>query len=226
MKKVILSLCLFAGVATTASAQFGLPAGLGGGSKSGAGQDTGALVEKFNAQNYLISKTVAQSLEQIIAALADKEVIAAEKERYEAIQKITDPQEKAKQEGTLIKEASAEAQKAMDSNAAQERMKNLSPEMQKKVAKAILNVGIAALQIPGMIDTGKQTIQSVASNPLQIGKVAPVKDGVALFVDVLPKMVKIGSSGVKLLQDVKIKAEAPSATATLQPSNESPFGPN
>ena len=223
MKKVLLSLCLLAGVATNASAQFGLPGGFGGGSKAGAGEDTGALVAKFNAQNYLISATVAQSLEQIIASLADKETIAAEKERYENIQKITDPQEKAKQEGTLIKEAGVEAQKALDSKEAQERMKNLSPEMQKKVAKAILNVGIAALQIPGMLETGKQTIQSVASNPLQVGKVAPVKEGVSLFVEALPKIAKIGTSGFKLLQDVKIKAEAPSATATLQPSNESPF---
>jgi hypothetical protein len=195
-----------------------------GGSKPSGGADVGELVTKFNAQNALISSAVANSLEQIIAALGDKTLIATEKEKYEAIQKVTDPQEKAKQEGTLIKEAAGEAQKLLDSKDAQEKMKNLAPQMQQKVAKAIFNVGVAALQVPGMLDTGKKAIEAVGSNPMQISKVIPIKDGVALFADALPKMVQIGSSGVKLLQDVKVKAETPSASATLQPSSDSPFG--
>lgn len=222
MKKILLGLCLLAGIATNASAQFGLPSI--GGAKSSGGADVGELVTKFNAQNALISAAVANSLEQIIAALGDKTTIAAEKEKYEAIQKTTDPQEKAKKEGTLIKEAAGEAQKLLDSNDAQEKMKNLSPEMQQKVAKAIVNVAIAGFQVPGMLDTGKKAVEAVGSNPLQIGKVLPIKDGVTLFADALPKMIKIGSSGMKLLQDVKIKADTPSATSTLQASSDSPFG--
>lgn len=213
---------MLVGIATNASAQFGLPSL--GGSKPSGGADVGELVTKFNAQNALISSAVANSLEQIIAALGDKTLIATEKEKYEAIQKVTDPQEKAKQEGTLIKEAAGEAQKLLDSKDAQEKMKNLAPQMQQKVAKAIFNVGVAALQVPGMLDTGKKAIEAVGSNPMQISKVIPIKDGVALFADALPKMVQIGSSGVKLLQDVKVKAETPSASATLQPSSDSPFG--
>jgi hypothetical protein len=222
MKKFLTGLCMLVGIATNASAQFGLPSL--GGSKPSGGADVGELVTKFNAQNALISSAVANSLEQIIAALGDKTLIATEKEKYEAIQKVTDPQEKAKQEGTLIKEAAGEAQKLLDSKDAQEKMKNLAPQMQQKVAKAIFNVGVAALQVPGMLDTGKKAIEAVGSNPMQISKVIPIKDGVALFADALPKMVQIGSSGVKLLQDVKVKAETPSASATLQPSSDSPFG--
>jgi hypothetical protein len=225
MKKLICILCIFCGIATSASAQFSLPGGLGGGKSSGGGEDVGVLVEKFNTQNFLISKVVAFSLEQIIGALGDKETIAQERAKYESIEKETNPQEKAKKEGQLIKDSAAQAQKLLDSNESKEKIKNMSPEMQKKVSKAILSVGIAGLQIPGMIDTGKKAIEAAGSNPMQLPKVLPLKDGVAVFIDTLPKIVKIASTGFSLLKDVKVKADSPTADAKLSApdTNESPF---
>jgi hypothetical protein len=223
MKKLLLGLFLLAGIMSPASAQFGLPS-LGGSKPAAGGGNIDELIAKFNAQNILISSATANSLEQIIAALGDKQSIAEEKEKYENIQKITDTGEKAKQEGTLIEDAAGKAQKLLDSSDAQEKMKNLSPQMQQKVAKAIFNVGVAGFQIPGMLETGKKALEIAASNPLQHGaKVLSAKDAVVLFTKALPKMVQIGSSGFKLLQDVKIKADSPSASAELQSTKDDPF---
>ena len=222
MKKILLSISLIVSLVGTANAQFSLP-GLGG-SKSSGGEDAGALIAKFTAQNYLISSAVSYSLEQIIAAMGDKELIAKEKERYENIQKITDPQEKAKQEGILIKEAAVEAQKIIEASDAKQKMQNLSPEMQQKVVKSFITVLAAGFQVPSMIDTGKKAIQSVGNNPMQLPKIIPIKDGITMFLDSFPKALMIAQTGFKLAQDVKIKAEAPTANTEVKDSKVNPFG--
>jgi hypothetical protein len=221
MKKIILSLFLVAGFSGHANAQFGLPSL--GGSKSAGGEDAGVLIAKFNAQNYLISSAVSYSMEQIIAAMGDKELIAKEKERFENIQKTTDPQEKAKKEGALIKETAVEVQKILDASDAKQKMQNLSPEMQQKVVKSFITVLAAGFQVPGMIDTGKKAIQSVGNNPMQLPKILPIKDGITMFVESFPKALTIAQTGFKLAQDVKIKAEAPTANTEIKDSKENPF---
>tara|TARA_B110000503_G_scaffold118284_1_gene179059 strand:+ start:452 stop:1132 length:681 start_codon:yes stop_codon:yes gene_type:complete len=186
---------------------FGLPK-LGGGGGGGGG-DVEGLVKQFNAENEVISALTANSLLFIQAALGDKTEVAAIAEKASSLSKATDPKEKQAIQGTVIKDAGAKVAELMASEKAKERMANLAPELQKKVSKSILNVAIAALKIPEMIDIGKKAIEGVGSNPMMISKIVPIKDGVQLFADVLPKMTDIVKTGFKMLQSVKIDPGSP-----------------
>lgn len=212
MKRQFLALMLTLGVAGAANAQFG---GLGGLGKSGGGGDVGALIDKFNADNALIREATAYSLLQIVAALGDKTQVATIKASNDSLTKTTDAKEKGSIEGTVIKEQTAVAKQLLESQEGKDRMQKLAPEMQQKVAKSILAVATAALKIPGMLDTGKKAIEGGMSNPLQATKLLPIKDGVTMFAETLPKMVDIGKVGFQMLRDVKVEAGNPSADAKL-----------
>ena len=101
------------------------------------------------------------------------------------------------------------------------KMENLSPEMQKKVAQSIFAVGVAALQIPGAINRGKNIVSSVGANPMNIVKVLPVKDGLSMYIDVLPKLPTLVTTGMQLMRDVKVEAGNPTADAKLAPESAS-----
>jgi hypothetical protein len=163
----------------------------------------------------VIREATAYSLMQIVAALGDKTQVATIKASTDSLAKTTDAKEKDSIEGTVIKEQTAVAKQLLDSKEGKERMEKLAPEIQKKVANSILSVGIAALKIPGMLETGKKAIEAAASNPMQAAKVLPVKDGVSLFADTLPKMVEIGKVGFQMLSDVKVQAGTPTVEAKL-----------
>jgi hypothetical protein len=213
MKRKFLVLMLSLGVIGSAHAQFG---GLLGGAKGGGGGgDVGALVDEFNRDSVLIREAVSYSLLQIVAALGDKEQIAAVRAKNDSLSKTTDAKEIGSIQGTVLKEQSVVAQQILDGKEAKAKMEKLSPEMQKKVAQSILAVGIAGLRVPKMLDNGKKAIEGVGSNPMMITKIVPVKDGVAIFADTLPKMTKIASTGFALLREVKIDPGTPTADTKL-----------
>jgi len=216
MKRKFLTLMLSLGLLGTAQAQFGTLGGMMGGGKSSGGGDVGALVDEFNRDSGLIQTAVANSLTQIIAALGDKEQIAIVKAKNESLSKTTDTKEIGSIQGSVIKEQSAVAQQLLESASAKEKMDKLAPEMQKKVSLSILNVGIAGLKIPPMLDKGKKAIEGVGSNPMMFSKIVPIKDGVSLFSDTLPKMTQIASVGFKLMKDVKVDAGTPTASAKME----------
>lgn len=216
MKREFLTLVLSLGVLGTAHAQFGALGGMLGGSKSSGGGDVSALVDEFNRDSGLIQTAVANSLTQIIAALGDKEQIAVVKAKNDSLSKTTDAKEIGSIQGSVIKEQSVVAQQLLDSASAKEKMEKLAPEMQKKVSLSILNVGIAGLKVPSMLDKGKKAMEGVGNNPMMISKIVPIKDGVALFSDTLPKMTQIASVGFKLMKDVKVDAGTPTAGAKME----------
>lgn len=215
MKRKFLTLILSLGVMGSAHAQFGgLLGGLRGGGGGGGG-DVGALVEEFNRDSAIIREAVAYSLLQIVGALGDKEQIAVVKTQNESLRKAANPQEAGSIQGTVMKDQSVIARQLLDGDAAKKKMESLSPEMQKKVAQSILAVGIAGLRVPPMLDKGKRAIEGVGSNPMMITKIVPIKDGVALFADSLPRMTQIVTVGLKLMREVKVDPGTPTATATL-----------
>ncbi len=216
MKSKILTVLLALAVSTAANAQFGALGGLMGGSKGGGG-DVGAQVEAFNAEANLINKTVAFALIQIVGALGDKTKLADIKAVNDSLSKSTDTKEIGAITGSIIKNNAAEAQELLKSSDAKAKMESLSPEMQKKVGQSIFAVGVAALRIPVAINQGKNIISGVSSNPMNITKVVPVKDGLSVFADVLPKLPTLVSTGFQLMRDVKVEAGNPTAEAKLSP---------
>ena len=220
MKSKFLTVLLALVVSTAANAQLGglggLVGGLGG-SKGGGGGDVDAQVEAFNNEANLINKTVAFALDLIVAALGDKTDIAGAKAESESLSKSTDTKEIGAKAGTIIKTKSAYAEELLKSKDAKAKMERLSPEMQKKVGQSIFSIGVAALRLPGAINQGKNIVAGVSSNPMNISKVLPVKDGLSMFADVLPKLPTLVSTGFQLMRDVKIEPGNPTATATLNP---------
>jgi len=78
-------------------------------------------------------------------------------------------------------------------------------------------VGVAALRIPLAINKGKDIVSGVSSNPMNIPKVLPVKDGLSLFAEVLPKLPSLVTTGFQLMRDVKVEAGNPTAESKLSP---------
>ena len=220
MKSKVLTVMMALVVSTSANAQFGGLGGLMGGGGGGGG-DVGAQVLVFNQEANLISKTVAFALIQIVGALGDKTKIADIKAVNDSLSKTTDTKEIGAISGSVIKSNFAEADQLLKSADAKAKMENLSPEMQKKVAQSIFAVGVAALQIPGAINRGKNIVQSVGANPMNIVKVLPVKDGLSMYIDVLPKLPTLVTTGMQLMRDVKVEAGNPTADAKLAPESAS-----
>jgi hypothetical protein len=220
MKSKVLTVMMALVVSTSANAQFGGLGGLMGGGGGGGG-DVGAQVLVFNQEANLISKTVAFALIQIVGALGDKTKIADIKAVNDSLSKSTDTKEIGAISGSVIKSNFAEADQLLKSADAKAKMENLSPEMQKKVAQSIFAVGVAALQIPGAINRGKNIVSSVGANPMNIVKVLPVKDGLSMYIDVLPKLPTLVTTGMQLMRDVKVEAGNPTADAKLAPESAS-----
>ena len=209
MKNKVVALMMLMVVATTANAQFGnLVGGLLGGAASagaGGGGDVGVMVEEFNRDANNINEAVTYSLIQIVAALGDKKQIAEVKAVNDSLAKTTDPKEKGSIQGTAIKEQSAVAGELLKSQEAKDKIAKMSPEMQKKVGQSIFAVGVASLQIPIAMARGKNIIEGLGSNPFNITKVLPIKDGLLIFSDVIPKLPTIVTTGYQLMRDVKIE---------------------
>ncbi len=225
MKSKFLTVLLALVVSTAANAQLGglggLVGGLGGG-KGGGGGDVEAQVQAFNNEANLINKTVAYALIQIEAALGDKTNIAGIKALNESLSKSTDTKEIGAITREVTKTLAATTLEHLKSQDAKAKMESLSPEMQKKIGQSIFSIGVAALRLPGAINQGQNIVSGISSNPMNITKVMPVKDGLSLFADVLPKLPALVSTGFQLMRDVKIEPGNPTATATLNPQAPDP----
>lgn len=226
MKNKIIALFIALGAVSSSNAQLGglggMLGGMLGGGKSGGG-DVGAMAEEFNRDASAINEVVAYSLIQIVAALGDKQQIAAVKAVNDNLAKATDPKEKGSIQGTAIKEQAAIADELLKSDQAKAKVEKMAPEMQQKVAKSIFAVGVASLRIPVMLDKGKRIMEGVGSNPMNITKALPVKDGMAVFFDALPKMPSILTTGLKLMRDVKVDPGNPAADSKIEPDKNVNF---
>ncbi len=216
MKNKIIALLIALGAVSSANAQFGGLGGMLGGGKSSGGGDVGAMAEEFNRDASAINEVVSYSLIQIVAALGDKQQIAAVKAVNDNLAKTTDPKEKGSIQGTAIKEQAAVADELLKSDQAKAKIEKMAPEMQQKVAKSIFAVGVASLRIPVMMDKGRKIIEGVGSNPMNITKAIPVKDGMAVFAAALPKMPSILTTGLKLMREVKVDPGNPAADSKME----------
>ncbi len=216
-KTISLALALaLAGVGAAQAQGFGglagkLP-GIPGRSAAPAG-DVDAQVAAFNEDATEIRAAVFFSVEQILAAVGTKEQIAKVRVNLDASNKVTNPKELGSLQGAVLKTEMQQAQEALNAKDATEKLEKMSPEMRAKVGKSMLALGIAALRMPNTIKTGQGIVQGAAANPMSIPKVIPVKDGLAMFADILPKLPTLVQAGFKMMRDVKMDPGNPSADA-------------
>lgn len=215
MKTKLFVLALTLGLSSVSHAQFG---GLGGfgGKSGGGGGDVSAQVDSFNKDAVLIRNVVDNSLQQIVGALGDKTQLAAVKEQAANLAKTTDTKEAENLQGTIVKNNLSAATELIASKDAKEKMEKLSPEMKEKVGKAIFSIGVAAIKLPDTVQKGKGIIESVGSNPMNISKALPVKNGLSLFADILPKLPTLVSTGMSLMKDVKVNPGNPGADSKME----------
>jgi hypothetical protein len=215
MKSKFLALCLALSAMSAAHAQFGGLGALTGGTKS-SGADVGPMIEEFNKDSLLMNQSVSSALLQIVAALGDKTDVAKVKAISENLAKTTDVKEQGSISGAYINDGAVKAQELLNSTEAKAKMEKLAPAMQKKVADSIFQVGIAALRIPGLMDKGKKIIDGIGTNPMNVSKIGPIKDGLSMFADAAPKLPAIVSTGFKLMRDVNINPGTPSKDSTFK----------
>lgn len=211
--KVLLTMLLISASAVIPThAQFGgLTSMLGGG-------DVSPQVADFVQRSVVLSVLASNSLAKINSAFDNEEALARRRKEQEELDKITDPKEKQARASKIYESERAEAEKLAKSADLQDRMKNLDADKKKRIGEALFNFTIGALQAPALLQSGKNIVQSVGANPINIVKVLPVKDS-------LPLLVKIGSDAagtiatfVKLAQGADISV--PQANAESKPIEE------
>lgn len=217
--------CIIVGVAQAQLGGLGALKKLGGSSDTAdsAGGDITAQVAQFNDQAAVMRETVFYALMQVKVAFATKEEIAKAREQQSQIEKITDPKERASRQGSVIKEDAAAVQEKFKAADVDAKLKNMKPEMQKAVGDALLSVAIATLNAPDLLNRANGIIQSAASNPMNLTKVAPVKDGAVMLKEVAQNLPGLVSTGFKLMAKVNVNPGSPVAGATLKPNKETKF---
>lgn len=216
MKKIIsvITCGLLALSASSAFAQFG---GLGGMVKGGGGGggDVEGQVKGFMEKSTEINKLVFTSLKAINAAYATDEEAQKIAEEIKAFNAITDPKESAAKVAEAQKTESAKLEELTKSKDAVDKTKKLSKDKQKQVANSVGNFLIAALRAAELTKSGQSIVQGVASNPMSIGKVAPVKDALPILADAASTSTKVIPSFIKVLQGANVAA--PKVTAESKP---------
>lgn len=212
MKRNLAALFFVAILSTGAQAQFGLPS-LGGGSSNSNSGDIGAQVETFNKDANLFAQAMRASLVQINGAIGSDTQRAAAKAQMENITKGTNTQEEQARAGTYAKDSISETTALFASAEAKQRMDNLTPEIQKLVVDAYVQAIIAGTKIPAAVNSGKKILEGIGSNPMNISKAIPVKDGLSLYADMLPKIPPLLSAMAQFFKDRKVTPPNPAADA-------------
>lgn len=209
---IVIAACLAA--AGTANAQLGGLGGMLGGGKASTGKASGDItadVNSFLDKSALTSALSTRALLSINAAFASDEKLADKRAKLASLSGITNPQELLAKSNELYKSESAEAETRYSSGTMEQEMKGLSAEKKKMIGQALLNFGIGGLQAVDLTKSGQAIVQGAAANPMNISKVAPVKDA-------LPTLGKVASDAggfltgvVKLAKGANIAVVTPKA---------------
>ncbi len=190
----------------------------GGAKKGGGGGDIGAQVKSFIDRSTSINSLAVKALLTINAAYSSDEDIKKAQAQIQAIDAATDPKEKEAKMNAVRKTETAKANDLIKSNDLQEKTKNLSKEKQKLIASSVGNFLIAALQASELSTDGQNIIQGASANPMDLPKIAPVKDAIPLLSEAVSVSTKVIPGFVKVLQGANV--EVPKVTATSKPSEE------
>lgn len=177
-----------------AHAQFGgLKSPIGGGGKSSG--NVGADVEKFMSAATDSRNLTSKALEQLVGAIGLASASTELSEKAKAAGEIKDPKERGAALDKVEADRLVELKKALASKEAQDKVSAMDTEKKKKIAKSFFNYALGVLRAKDVIPQGQNVVKSVASSPMDIGKVAPVKDA-------LPQLEKTVSNSVDLMNGV------------------------
>lgn len=196
-------LALAALAASPASAQLG---GLLGGAKGGGSSgNVDVEVKNFLGKSMRIESTLNKAAVAIVAAYASEKDRAKLQASLDELGKQTDPKEAGAKFQEVSESTSAELKKLAASSDLTDRTKGLSEARQQQLLKGIGNFLLGALQAKDLAPTGQNVLSAAGANPMNLGKVLPVKDA-------LPRLANAGTLAaqtipqfVKVLQGANIK---------------------
>ncbi len=221
MKKIVSTLLasLLAFVTISAMAQFGGLGGLlGGAAKGGAdsGGDIDSQVRGFVQQSNDINGLLYVSLKTITAAYESDEEAAKIAAEVKAFNASTDPKERAAKVAEAQKTDGAKLAELAKSADAQEKTKSLTKEKQQRIVISVSNFLVAGLKAMTLAKSGQSLVQSVAANPMSIGKVLPVKDALRILASAASTSVDVIPGFIKVLQGANLTVSKVDANTKTQ----------
>jgi hypothetical protein len=212
-KAVVVAACLMA--AGAANAQLGgLGSMLGGGKSSASGGDISADVNSFVSKSAALSELTTRSVSAITVAFQSDQEIESQRSKLADINKITDPAEKAAKYAELYKSTQAAGQALLDSGEMEKRIGTLSADKKKQIGNALLNFGIGSLQAVDLTKTGQSLVAKAGANPMDLPKIAPVKNSLPLLGKVVSDSGSFIVGVAKLAKGADISVPKVTATST------------
>jgi hypothetical protein len=141
-------------------------------------------VDGFVRKSAELSEIAGRSVTAINAAFANEEQLAAKRAALAAIAAVSDPKERAARYGALYDAEAGETKRLIESGDMEKRMAALDGDKKKLIGQALLNFTIGALQAVELGRQGKAMAASVGLNPMELVRVAPVKDAIPMLTKV------------------------------------------
>lgn len=221
MKKihaVMIATAVSLSTATPAMAQLGGLGGMLGGVKTGSATGSGnveADAKTFTEKSSVVNKFAAQALVAISAAYSSDEERANAQAKLEKLNATTDPKEQNALVADINKTEGAKVAQLAESKDLGDKTKNLDQAKQKLVGTAVANYLIAGARAVDLTKSGQGMLQSAASNPMALPKLATVKEALPLLSDAASNAAKVLPKFVDVLRGAKV--EVPKVSADSKP---------
>jgi hypothetical protein len=180
-----------------------------------------ADVADFVGKSAQLREIAYNSMLTILAAYANEEQLAKLKAADEEMNKKTNTNEKGAAQTAMIKTMAADLETIKSQKDAAEKTKSLTAEKQKRVAKGLFSLAVAALQAPSLMDKGQKIISGVSLTNAM--KVLPVKDSLPMLAD----FVKYGGGTVagfvKLAKGANIEVKPATADGKPEVNRDDTF---
>jgi hypothetical protein len=200
------------------SALGGLASSIGGMLTGGASPLAGADatdIDGFVRKSAELSEIAGRAVTAINAAFANEEQLAAKRAALAAIALLADPKERAARYGALYDLEAGETKRLIESGDMEKRMAALDGEKKKLIGQALLNFTIGALQAVELGRQGKAIAAQTSLNPMDLMRVAPVKDAIPMLAKVAFDVSGFMGTVVKLARSAEIAV--PKAGADSRP---------
>jgi hypothetical protein len=161
-------------------------------------------VDGFVRKSAELSEIAGRSVTAINAAFASEEQLMAKRAALAAIAAVADPKDRAARYRALYDLETSETKRLIDSGDMEKRMAALDGEKKKLIGQALLNFAIGALQALELGRQGKSIAASVGMNPMELVRVAPVKDAIPMLAKVAIDVSGFMGTVVKLAKSADI----------------------
>jgi hypothetical protein len=138
-------------------------------------------VDGFVRRSAELSEIAGRSVTAINAAFASEEQLSAKRAALAAIAQLADPKERAARYSALYQAEAGETRRLIESGDMEKRMAALDGDKKKLIGQALLNFGIGALQAAELGRQGKAMAAQVGMNPMELVRMAPVKDAIPML---------------------------------------------